>query len=123
MDLSHSEGPHHHRRERKSDAEQSFFSTLLGGDVLKIYFLASRTRCPRGIAQHETSGASRPLRRGTEIVELPEPFADAVPTGVGLVHQPPLMIQAEVAHRRAKREGGPLRPERATVGKPSERSA
>jgi hypothetical protein len=51
MDLSHSEGPHHHRRERKSDAEQSFFSTLLGGDVLKIYFLASRTRCPRGIAQ------------------------------------------------------------------------
>ena len=35
----------------------------------------------RDLPNIETSGASRPLRRGTEIAELLEQFADPVPTG------------------------------------------
>jgi len=42
-----------------------------------------------------------------------EPVGDPVPTDAVLVHQPPLSrLHAEVAHRSAKREGGPMQTDR-----------
>ena len=57
----------------------------------------------------QTSGTLGGEHSRTEILELAEPLADPVPTAERLVHQPPLMIHAEVAHHSAG----------ATVGLPA----
>ena len=51
-----------------------------------------------GVPNHPARPA---LGRSTEPVDFAEPREQLVPTAIGLVHHPPLMIQAEVARQSA----------------------